>query len=124
MRIAVERSIATALITFFGFGLLAFAALMALPHSEHQAGCEVSFGETSVCLMSTTGIGTLSAKLSQAQPTGLDVLLLLAVPLATAFFFSYTPKRKRRTFSSTVLDLPIPLYTYLYSQGILNPKAP
>lgn len=124
MKVTAERSIATILITFFAFGMLSFAALMALPYAGHQAGCEFSLGETSICLMSATGMSTLSAKLSQAQTTDMSSLLILAVPLAVAVFLLFAPRRRKQAHLSSPQDPPFSLYTYLYSQGILNPKAP
>lgn len=124
MKTAIERSISGALIVFFGFGLLLIAASMAVAHAEHRVGCEFSLGQTSICLMSTADTSALFTKISQAQPVDFSALLLLTTALTAAILFLFAPKQRRKIVPRVSSDPPVPLYTQLYSQGILNPKAP
>lgn len=118
--------------TRFGIGLLVLGALLyigtlsfvsAMPE-EHNSGCEIAIGGASLCIMSSSGAGLLTGKLTRTQPTFDPTKLLLAASVVTSAFLLLRSSRRKYRPSVLLRIAPIPLYTLLFLRGILNPKAP
>jgi len=101
-----------------------FSFAFPLVHGDHGSGCEVSVAGMSLCTMSYSDMDLLIGSFSQAQPTLDSITLLLVVPVLVSGLLLLHPPRKRHRAFPSAQPVPVPLYTLLFSQGILNPKAP
>ncbi|HEY0980249.1 MAG TPA: hypothetical protein VGE18_02450 [Candidatus Paceibacterota bacterium] len=117
-----------AFIWISGFGILSAAQMS---HGEHQAGCTITLGEHVICAMDPFEYLSVWQSIFTVPPILIASFLLLVIAFGLAL---YTRIKKvildppRITSSQEVfrrLTFCIPdLYTELFSQGILHPKAP
>lgn len=107
--------------TFLYIGTFSFVFAM---QEDHGSGCEIALGGTSLCLMSYGDMSALTSRLAQGQPVLDLVSLLFVAPVLAAALLFLRPPRKKHRLPALLRLAPIPLYTLLFSRGILNPKAP
>lgn len=111
-----------------GFGIL---SAVQMSHGEHQAGCTVTLGEHVICAMNPFEYLSVWQSIFTVPLTLISSFLLLLIALGLALFARIkkvildTPEitgsqEVPRRFTFYIPDL----YTELFSQGILHPKAP
>ena len=123
MKSVIVALILIAFVTLGGFGVFAMAGM---DGHHHEPGCPFMPGEQAICAMTALDhISAWQSTFTTTLPT-LFVYLLLAV--AVLFVWKYysppdlfvrqlLPSRNREPIS-------VSLYQELFSNGILNPKAP
>lgn len=111
-----------------GFGIL---SAVQMSHGEHQAGCTITLGEHVICEMNPFEYLSVWQSMFSVPLTLIASYLLLLIALGLALH-TYTKKdildppkisnsqELPRRFTFHIPDL----YTELFSQGILHPKAP
>lgn len=100
-------------------------SFVSLAHTDgHTSGCELSVGGASFCLMSFHDLSALAKELAHGQPLLAFLVLLAIVPVIAQNLLLFKPKRQRFRPKKPPRAGPVSLYTLLFAQGILNPKAP
>lgn len=111
-----------------GFGIL---SAVQMSHGEHQAGCTVTLGEHVICAMNPFEYLSVWQSIFTVPLTLISSFLLLLIALGLALFARIKKvildppeitdsQEVSRRFTFYIPDL----YTELFSQGILHPKAP
>lgn len=111
-----------------GFGIL---SAVQMSHGEHQAGCTVTLGEHVICAMNPFEYLSVWQSIFTVPLTLIASFLLLLIALGLALFARIKKvildppeitdsQEVSRRFTFYIPDL----YTELFSQGILHPKAP
>jgi hypothetical protein len=111
-----------------GFGIL---SAVQMSHGEHQAGCTITLGEHVICAMNPFEYLSVWQSIFTVPPTLIASILLLVIVLGLALCTRIkkdilgppkitSSQGVSRRFTFCILDL----YTELFSQGILHPKAP
>lgn len=111
-----------------GFGIL---SAVQMSHGEHQAGCTVTLGEHVICAMNPFEYLSVWQSIFTVPLTLIFSFLLLLIALGLALFARIKKvildppeitgsQEVPRRFTFYIPDL----YTELFSQGILHPKAP
>lgn len=111
-----------------GFGIL---SAVQMSHGEHQAGCTVTLGEHFICAMNPFEYLSVWQSIFTVPLTLIFSFLLLLIALGLALFARIKKvildppeitgsQEVPRRFTFYIPDL----YTELFSQGILHPKAP
>jgi hypothetical protein len=111
-----------------GFGIL---SAVQMSHGEHQAGCTITLGEHVICAMNPFEYLSVWQSIFSVPLTLIASFLLLLRALGLALFARIKKvildppeitdsQEVSRRFTFYIPDL----YTELFSQGILHPKAP
>jgi hypothetical protein len=111
-----------------GFGIL---SAVQMSHGEHQAGCTITLGEHVICAMNPFEYLSVWQSIFSVPLTLIASFLLLLIALGLALFARIKKvildppeitdsQEVSRRFTFYIPDL----YTELFSQGILHPKAP
>lgn len=111
-----------------GFGIL---SAVQMSHGEHQAGCTITLGEHVICAMNPFEYLSVWQSIFSVPLTLIASFLLLLIALGLALFARIKmvildppeitdSQEVSRRFTFYIPDL----YTELFSQGILHPKAP
>ena len=111
-----------------GFGIL---SAVQMSHGEHQAGCTVTLGEHVICAMNPFEYLSVWQSIFTVPLILISSFLLLLIALGLALFARIKKvildppeitgsQEVPRRFTFYIPDL----YTELFSQGILHPKAP
>lgn len=111
-----------------GFGIL---SAVQMSHGEHQAGCTITLGEHVICAMNPFEYLSVWQSIFSVPLTLIASFLLLLISLGLALFARIKKvildppeitdsQEVSRRFTFYIPDL----YTELFSQGILHPKAP
>ena len=111
-----------------GFGIL---SAVQMSHGEHQAGCTITLGEHVICAMNPFEYLSVWQSIFSVPLTLIASFLLLLIALGLALFARIkkvildSPEITDSQEVSRRFTFYIPdLYTELFSQGILHPKAP
>lgn len=111
-----------------GFGIL---SAVQMSHGEHEAGCTITLGEHVICAMNPFEYLSVWQSIFTVPPTLITSILLLVIALGLALYTHIKrdilgpPKITSSQEVSRRFTFCIPdLYTELFSQGILHPKAP
>lgn len=106
-----------------GFG---FMVPMTMDGHHHEPGCPFMPGEQSICMMTPLDhIAAWQSTFTTLVPDAVKLVLLALCFVAILPQLFRPPDKLRRSLITVfTLDLPPPLYQQLFSQGILNPKAP
>ncbi len=117
------------LMAFIGAGIFSFThALDMAKGSHHVGGCPLIEGQEVLCQLSPLGHLALWQKATTIKLETFAYLLVISALIIVSYLFrflsdNHSPPKKSllRTFRA---QLPIDLYTRIFADGILNPKAP
>ena len=117
------------LISFIGAGIFSFTHALDMSKDRHHAGdCPLMAGQEVICNLNPISHLTNWQKATTFNPEAyiLLTLILSALSIVWTFrFFSnnYSPPRPS-VLRIAYAQLPVDLYTRIFSDGLLNPKAP
>ncbi|MDB5258085.1 MAG: hypothetical protein JWM14_2780 [Chitinophagaceae bacterium] len=116
------------LIAFIGASVFSFSHALQMAEGGHHAGdCPITTGPESLCTLTPFAHLTFWQKTLIFNP-GIDTLLLLIASVVFVIYVrrfltdNYSPPSSSqiRTFNA---QLPLDLYTRIFSDGLLNPKV-
>ena len=115
------------LVSFIGAGVFSFTHALDMSRGGHHAGdCPIMAGQEVICNLNPISHLTTWQRATTFNPEIYSLLLTILFALTFVwvyrFFQNYSPPRPS-VLRITYAQLPIDLYTRIYSDGLLNSKA-
>lgn len=112
-------------LTLFGYITIAIFGFLHIAHAEHTGNamenCPFAIGEHAICKM---GIVEHISAWEKFSKTTFPLVLVLGVLLSTLYFENLKIFSKIRSYTRNNISKLFKIYQQLFSQGLLNPKAP
>lgn len=116
------------LVSFIGAGVFSFTHAMDMAKGGHHAGdCPIMAGQEVICNLNPISHLTSWQKAATFNPEIFTTLILILSALSVVLIYriflnNYSPPRTS-TLRLAYAQLPVDLYTEIYSDGVLNSKA-